>query len=80
MHADVVDLREFYLNPLGQTARRLLRLHLRAIWPNVRGERLLALGFGTPLLRPLLTEAMVVVAMMPAPQGVVYWPREGSNI
>jgi SAM-dependent methyltransferase len=80
MHSDVVDLREFYLSPLGQAVRRLLRMRLRQIWPNLRGERVVALGYGVPLLRPFLGEAEILAAMMPAEQGVAYWPREGPNI
>ena len=80
MPADVVDLREFYLSPLGAVVRRLLRAHMRRIWPNLRGERVLALGYGVPLLRPLLAEASSLIAMMPAEQGVAYWPREGPNL
>jgi SAM-dependent methyltransferase len=79
MHTDIVDLREFYLTGLGQTVRRLLRSRLGQIWPNLRGESVLALGYGTPLLRPLLDEAAVLIGMMPAAQGVAYWPREGPN-
>jgi len=80
MHTDIVDLREFYLSPLGQTAQRLLRERLRAIWPSLRGEKVLALGYGTPLLRPFLAEANVLLSMMPFEQGVAYWPREGPNL
>lgn len=80
MYTDVVDLREFYQSPLGQAVRRLLRARLRRIWPSVKGERVLALGYGAPLLRPLLGEAEALMVMMPAPQGVAYWPREGPNI
>ncbi|MDX2027914.1 MAG: methyltransferase domain-containing protein [Alphaproteobacteria bacterium] len=80
MYADVVDLREFYLSPLGQTVQRILQARLRHIWPSVRGETVLALGYGTPLLRPLLEEAGTLAALMPATQGVAYWPREGPNI
>lgn len=80
MHNDVVDLREFYLSPLGYAVRRLLRGHLRQIWPNMRGERVVALGYGVQLLRPFLGEAESLTAMMPAEQGVAYWPREGPNI
>lgn len=80
MYADVVDLREFYLSPLGQAVRQLLRARLRRVWPDCRGERIMALGYGAPLLRPLLPEAACLVAMMPAPQGVAYWPREGPNV
>jgi SAM-dependent methyltransferase len=80
MYSDIVDLREFYLSPLGQAVRRLLRARLRRIWPNVKGERVLALGYGTPLLRALLGEAETLMAMMPAAQGVAYWPREAPNV
>lgn len=80
MHADVVDLREFYLSPHGRVVRRILAARLRHIWPNCRGERILTLGYGTPLLRPLLPEAESLTAVMPAAQGVAYWPREGPNI
>lgn len=80
MSIDVVDLREFYINPLGRAVRRILRVCLQRIWPSVRGETILTLGYGTPLLRPWLGEARALLAMMPGPQGVAYWPREGPNI
>ena len=80
MYTDVVDLREFYLNPLGLAVRRLLRDRLTAIWPHVQGEKILVFGYGIPLLRPLLKEATGLVAMMPAQQGVAFWPREGPNV
>ncbi len=81
MYADVVDLREFYQSPLGHAVRAAIRAKLADIWPQVRGERILALGYGVPLLRPLLDERDVsLIAMMPAEQGVAYWPREGPNM
>jgi len=80
MYADIVDLREFYQSPLGRTAQRLLQARVLRIWPRLRGERVLALGYGTPLLRPWLEEAGALLAMMPDAQGVAYWPREGPNL
>ena len=77
---DVVDLRDFYDSSLGQTARRLLRRHLRQIWPDAHGLRVLGLGFATPLLRPFLGEAERVIAIMPANQGVLHWPPEGPGL
>lgn len=76
---DVVDLRDFYDSSVGQTARRLLRRHLRQLWPDVHGQRILGLGFATPLLRPFLDEAERVIAIMPANQGVLHWPPEGPG-
>ena len=80
MWNDVLDLEEFYGSTLGQTTARLLRARLREVWPSVRGEAVLGLGYATPLLRPFVEEAARVLAFMPAPQGVTRWPREGRNL
>lgn len=80
MVADIVSLREFYVSPLGQTAREVLRRKVRAIWPDVRAQNVLGVGYATPLLRPFQSEANRVLAFMPAAQGVASWPREGPNI
>jgi len=80
MSLDIVDLREFYFSPLGQLVRRLLRRKLARIWPDMQGETILALGYGTPLLRPWLGQGHTLLAMMPETQGVAYWPREGPNV
>src|SRR5258708_40244016 len=79
MWTDVIDLRDFYESSLGQTARRMIRRRLRAMWPDVRDMRVLGLGYATPYLRPFVGEAERVVALMPAAQGVLPWPPEGPN-
>lgn len=80
MWSDVLDLEEFYSSTLGQMTARLLRARLRDVWPSVRGEAVLGLGYATPFLRPFVEEAARTLAFMPAPQGVTRWPREGRNI
>ena len=80
MSLDVVDLREFYINQLGRMVRRLLRARIKRLWPEVRGETLMAVGYATPLLRPWLDEAGSLLVMMPVEQGAAYWPREGPNV
>lgn len=79
MHIDVVDLRNFYGEPLGHLVRHMLRIRLRAMWPRVSGDRVLGLGYATPILRPFKEEAERVLAFMPAAQGVVNWPAEGPS-
>lgn len=76
---DVVDLRDFYASSLGQVAQRVVRRRIRLIWPDVRGMRVLGLGFATPYLRPFDGEAERVLALMPASQGVLAWPRDEPN-
>ncbi|MFO1235513.1 MAG: class I SAM-dependent methyltransferase [Alphaproteobacteria bacterium] len=79
MRAEIAEYRAFYDSRLGTIARRLVRRRLRQIWPDVRGLTLLGLGYATPYLAPFVDEAAAVVAVMPAEQGAVAWPRRGPN-
>ena len=80
MWHDVVDLRDFYETQLGQMARRMIRRGVRKLWPDVRGQRILGLGYATPYLRQFQHEAERVLAFMPASQGVLHWPPEGPGV
>jgi len=79
MYNDAIDLRDFYASSLGAVVRRILRARLRQAWPDLRGMRLLGLGYATPFLLPFREECERTIAMMPAPQGVVHWPPEGGG-
>jgi SAM-dependent methyltransferase len=79
MYLDVVDLRAFYAERLGTTARRLIGARLRECWPSLSGEILLGIGYATPYLRALAKDAERSMAFMPAAQGVVNWPPDGPN-
>jgi len=74
MWMDAVDLREFYARPQGQVARRIIRQHLRQMWPNVSGQDVLGIGYTTPYLGLFRPEATRTLAAMPARQGVLHWP------
>ena len=80
MASDIVDLRDFYETPLGRMARRMIGRRIHEIWPDLPQMRLLGLGFATPYLRPYLTTAERVCAVMPASQGVLSWPPEGPGL
>lgn len=74
MWQDIIDLNAFYTSPLGQVARRFIRRKIRALWPDLRDQSVLGLGFATPYLRPFQGEAARVIALMPATLGVIAWP------
>lgn len=76
MHMDVVELRDFYADALGQMARRFVRRKIRGMWPDTHGLSVLGLGFTTPYLRPFLEDSERVLAFMPAGQGVIPWPTD----
>jgi SAM-dependent methyltransferase len=80
MFSDIIDLRDFYQSSLGLMTKRVLRARTAAMWPNMRGERVLVLGYGVPLLRSLSQQAAALYAFMPAAQGASYWPRDGANV
>ena len=80
MWRDVVDLRDFYGSGLGRVVRRAIRAKVRAIWPNTKGMSVLGVGYTTPYLGPFRSEATRAIAAMPAGQGVLHWPDNGTGL
>jgi SAM-dependent methyltransferase len=79
MSSDVARLIAYYKSPLGRVSRALLREQVMALAGEVRGRRILGLGFATPYLRFTLGSAERVLALMPGRQGASAWPREGPS-
>ncbi|MFN3642231.1 MAG: class I SAM-dependent methyltransferase [Gemmobacter sp.] len=81
MHLDVHDLREFYYRTrLGRAAQKAIRARIAALAPPRAGEVVAGFGFAVPLLRPYLEADARVIALMPAPQGVMPWPAGQANV
>ncbi len=74
----VYDLKAFYGSRSGRLMRRLLSRHIRAIWPDVKGLRLMGYGYAVPYLRGMMEGTERTFALMPPGSGVHYWP-EGEN-
>jgi SAM-dependent methyltransferase len=74
MSNDVVDLRNFYAEPLGVAARRFIGRSIRARFSDVRGMSVAGIGYAIPYLGLFRDEAERCLAFMPAVQGVVKWP------
>ncbi|NIZ14841.1 methyltransferase domain-containing protein [Phaeobacter sp. HF9A] len=81
MHLDVQDLRNFYYrSTLGRAAQASIRSQLLRMWPKTTGETIAGFGFAAPLLRPYLSDARRIIALMPGPQGVMQWPAGLPNV
>lgn len=81
MSVDVTTLRTFYYTePLGTVTRRVLSARIAKVWPDLRKQRLVGLGYATPYLRRTLHDAERTLAFMPATQGVHAWPPEGPSV
>src|SRR5438874_2644073 len=80
MSLDVVDLRNFYAQPLGTVARRFVSRGIRARWSDTRAQRIAGIGYATPYLGLFREEAERCIAFMPAAQGVVKWPSARASL
>lgn len=81
MHLDVRDLRGFYYRTaLGRAAQKAVRDQVSNVWPSAEGETVVGFGFAVPVLRPFLSQARRVIALMPGPQGVMPWPAGRPNV
>jgi SAM-dependent methyltransferase len=78
MRRDVLELREFYAQPLGGAVREALARKAAEAWGDAAGLDVLGLGYATPFLERF-TAARRVVAAMPAQQGVEAWPADARN-
>ena len=80
MSIDVADLRQFYTQPLGAVARRIVGRGVRAHWPDAHAARIVGLGYATPYLGLFREEAERCLAFMPAAQGVMKWPSDRPTL
>lgn len=80
MFVDVVDLRNFYAQPLGIVARRLVGRGIRARRNGPRGERIVGIGYTTPYMGLFREDAERCLAFMPASQGVMKWPSNRPGL
>jgi SAM-dependent methyltransferase len=80
MYPDVIDLNDFYDSQLGNAICQIVARHMSEIWPDVKGLRLVGVGFAAPYLEQFRGQADRVIAIMPAAQGVIRWPRHGPAL
>ena len=74
MAADAHAAADFYGTTRGAVAARLLRERLLALWPDLRGQSVLGVGFAAPYLRLWRPQAARCIAVTPAQMGATRWP------
>lgn len=80
MHPSVYELKQFYDSPLGRTVKRVLGQRIRTLWPNLKGQRVLGIGYAMPYLEGWLQTSERVIAAMPASMGARHWPSQHSHM
>ena len=75
---DIVEIEIHYLVfDAADEDAALAAARTKAKSKTVTGMTLAGFGFAAPLLRPYLSPARRVTALMPGPQGVMAWPAGG---
>jgi len=79
MRHDAVELDRFYQTRRGKTAREMIWRRVRVLWPNVSDLDMLGLGFVAPILGNFDETPRRKIALMPAAQGAIIWPKTGAS-
>ncbi|HEX4173556.1 MAG TPA: methyltransferase domain-containing protein [Acetobacteraceae bacterium] len=80
MAADAHAAADFYATPRGAVAERLLSERLALLWPDLRGQAVLGIGFAEPYLRLWRGQASRCIALTPAQMGATRWPLGEPNL
>jgi len=70
----------FYQTACGAVSARLLRRQFRGIWPDLRGQAVLGLGYAEPYLRLWREQAARTIAALPEHVGLRPWPRNRPSL
>lgn len=75
MYHSIYDLKDFYNSPSGKMVEAVLSRQLRLWWDNLKGYRVVGIGYTQPFLMQYEDEAERVIAVSPAGQGIYPWPE-----
>jgi SAM-dependent methyltransferase len=80
MAADAHTIADFYGTARGVVTIRLLRERLVGLWPDMRGQSVLGIGYTAPYLRLWNDQARRCIALTPAQMGAARWPAGAPNL
>lgn len=77
---DIINLRNFYSTPFGESVRALITEGISDIWQEIGSDITVGMGYATPYLSHYLDNKTTIIACMPSGQGAVYWPQGADNL
>ncbi len=80
MGADTQLASEFYGTRQGAVAGRLVRDRLAQLWPGLRGQAVLGVGYASPYLRLWREQAARCISLVPRQIGATRWPSGSPNL
>jgi len=80
MTADASFATDFYGSAQGAVTARIVRERLALMWPSVRDQSVLGLGYSMPYLRLWRDQATLCIALTPVQMGAARWPSGVPNL
>jgi SAM-dependent methyltransferase len=80
MTADAQLVSQFYGSARGAVTARVLRDRLQTMWPSMRNQSVLGIGYAVPYLRLWREEALRCISLTPAHLGAARWPAGKPNL
>lgn len=80
MTTDAHGAADFYGTARGAVTARLLRERLVGMWPDMRGQSVLGIGYTAPYLRLWRDQARCCIALTPVQMGAARWPPGAPNL
>ncbi|MBS0643185.1 MAG: methyltransferase domain-containing protein [Acetobacteraceae bacterium] len=80
MTADAHLVSQFYGSARGAVTARLVRDRMQAMWPSLRNQSVLGIGYAIPYLRLWREDARRCIALVPGHLGAARWPAGAPNL
>ncbi len=80
MYHSIYDFKDFYNSPMGNVVKHVLRQNIRNYWGNLKGLRVVGIGYTHPYLDLFMPEAERCISVNPAEQGAYPWPTDQQNL
>jgi len=80
MTADAHLVSQFYGSARGGVTAQIVRARLLAMWPSLRQQSVLGLGYAAPYLRLWRPDAARCISLTPAHLGAARWPPGAPNL
>lgn len=77
---DILSLRQFYATPFGEEVRSLIAAGIKQLWPDIKDDVLLGIGYATPYLEHYNNKTSSIIVCMPSRQGASCWPTLDGNM
>ena len=77
---DILSLRQFYATPFGEEVRSLIDAAIKQLWPDIKEDALLGIGYANPYLNDYQQQSSTIMVCMPARQGASCWPSSDANM